>query len=171
MNQRNPAKSPVDRIPGVSLRPESERDLEFLFRLYSSTRADEMALVPWDDEQIEDFLRMQFSAQRSYYLEHYREARFDVVEENGKPIGRLYVARWPDDIRVIDIALLPERRGGGLGGRIMQALLDEAADADQSVSIHVEVYNRAIRLYERLGFVPAGDEGGAYRLMEWRAKI
>lgn len=157
-----------DSVAGMILRPETEADLEFLRQLYASTRADEMALLDWTEAQKDAFLNMQFNAQRSYYREHYRETRFDVIERDGEAIGRLYVARWPDDIRVVDIALVPAHRGQGLGGALMRALLEEAAAAGKSVSIHVEVYNPALRFYERLGFQAKGDDKGVYRLMEWR---
>ncbi len=159
-----------ESVAGLILRPETEEDLEFLYHLYASTRADEMAAVDWTPEEKEAFLRMQFSAQRSYFREHYGDARFDVIERDGQAIGRLYVARGPDDIRVVDIALMPEHRGQGLGGGLMRALLDEAAAAGKSVSIHVEVYNPALRLYERLSFQAKGEDNGVYRLMEWRAE-
>ncbi len=159
-----------ESVAGLILRPETEEDLEFLYHLYASTRADETALLDWTEEEKEAFLRMQFSAQRGYYRGHYRETRFDVIEREGEAIGRLYVARWPDDIRVVDIALMPEHRGQGVGGGLMRALLDEAAAAGKSVSIHVEVYNPALRLYERLGFQAKGQDDGVYRLMEWRGE-
>lgn len=159
-----------ESVAGLILRPETEEDLEFLYHLYASTRTDEMALLDWTEEEKHAFLQMQFSAQHGYYREHYRESRFDVIERDGEAIGRLYVARWPDDIRVIDIALMPEHRGQGLGGTLMRALLDEATAGAKSVSIHVEVYNPALRLYERLGFRAKGEDNGVYRLMEWRAE-
>lgn len=156
-------------MAGLALRPEREDDVDFLHRLYASTRTDEMALVDWTAQAKAGFLRAQFEAQHGYYLEHYRESRFDVIEQAGVAIGRLYVARRADDVRIIDIALLPEHRGHGLGGGLLRALLDEAAAAGKSVSIHVEVYNPALRLYERLGFKPRGEDNGVHRLMEWRA--
>ncbi len=137
----------VDSVTGLLLRPETEEDLEFLYHLYASTRADEMAAVDWSPEEKEAFLRLQFSAQRDHYREHYRDSRFDVIEREGEAIGRLYVARRRDDIIVVDIALMPEHRGQGLGGGLMRALLDEAAAAGKIVSIHVGLYNPAIRIY------------------------
>jgi ribosomal protein S18 acetylase RimI-like enzyme len=158
----------IQTMAGLTLRPECDHDLEFLHRLYASTRADEMALVDWSLEQKELFLQTQFDAQHSHYLEHYQESRFDVIEQAGDAVGRLYVARWPDDICIIDIALLPEHRGRGLGGRMLQALLDEAAATGKSVSLHVEINSPALRLYERLGFKPKGEDNGINRMMEWR---
>ena len=162
-------KSEIQTMAGLTLRPERGDDLEFLHRLYASTRADEMALVDWSPEEKGIFLQSQFEAQHSYYLEYYPESRFDVIEQAGVAIGRLYVARRPDDIRIIDIALLPEQRGRGLGGRMLQALLDEAATTGKSVSMHVEINNPALHLYERLGFKPKGEVSGINRLLEWRS--
>ena len=159
-----------ESVAGLILRPETEADLEFLYRLYASTRADEMAVLDWTPEEKEAFLRGQFSAQRGHYREHYRDARFDVIERQGEAIGRLYVLRRPDDIIVVDIALMPEHRGQGLGGGLMRALLDEAAAAGKSVSIRVQLYNPALRLYERLGFQTKGEDDGLYRPMEWRGE-
>ena len=122
-----------ESVAGLILRPETEADLEFLYHLYASTRADEMAALDWTPEQKEAFLRMQFSAQRGHYREHYRDCRFDVIEREGEAIGRLYVLRRPDDIIVVDIALMPEHRGQGLGGGLMRALLDEAAGVRRSI--------------------------------------
>ncbi len=65
---------------------------------------------------------------------------------------------------------MPEHRGQGLGGGLMRALLDEAAAAGKSVSIRVQLYNPALRLYQRLGFQAKGEDDGLYRPMEWRGE-
>ena len=150
----------------VSLRPATGADRGFLLRVYGATRADELALVDWTDEQKQAFVAMQFSAQDTHYRSHYANASFDVVLVDGEAAGRLYVDRGADDIRVIDIALLPDRRGAGIGSLLLRQLLDEAAATARKVSIHVEVDNRARRLYDRLGFVPVADRG-LHLLMEW----
>ena len=147
------------------LRPAGPDDRDFLLRVYASTREEELRLVDWSDEQKAAFVEQQFEAQDAYYREHYHPATFDVIEDGGEPIGRLYVARWEDEIRIMDIALLPEHRGHGIGTALLRALLDEAAEAGQRLSIHVELNNPARRLYERLGFAPV-EERGVYVLME-----
>jgi ribosomal protein S18 acetylase RimI-like enzyme len=151
--------------PRTRLRPISESDDRFLRRVYASVREDELALVPWDEAQREAFLRQQFDAQDRHYREHYDGASFDVIEVEGEPAGRLYVARWEDEIRIMDIALLPEHRGAGIGTRLLRDLLDEARRTGRRVSIHVEKQNRALRLYERLGFATVADRG-VYLLLE-----
>ena len=139
-------------------------DDAFLCRVYASTRADELALTDWDDAEKAAFVRMQFDAQRAHYAEHYTGTSHHVIEVGGEPAGRLYVARWTEEIRIVDIALLPQFRRRGVGGDLLRRLLAEGAAAGKRVSIHVEKFNPARRLYERLGFVPAADRG-VYELM------
>jgi GNAT superfamily N-acetyltransferase len=115
--------------------------------------------VPWDDAQKDAFLRSQFDAQDAWYREHYAAASFDVILIDGEPAGRLYVLRRDAEIRVVDIALLPEHRGIGIGTTLLRDLLTEADAAGKSVTIHVERFNPGLRLYERLGFSIAEDRG------------
>jgi RimJ/RimL family protein N-acetyltransferase len=152
----------------TSLRPETPDDYEFLAELYASTREEELRPVDWSPEQKRLFLRMQFDAQFAHYRLHYREAEFWVIERGGERIGRLYLHYRPEDLRIVDIALVAAARGQQLGGRIVRRLLDDAAAAGRSVSIHVERNNPALRLYQRFGFRQI-DENGIYLLMEWRA--
>jgi len=150
----------------IGLRPATAEDGPLLYAVYASTRAEELALVDWDEGQKTAFVQMQFTAQHQYYHEHYADAAFQVVVCDGDPAGRLYVARWPTEIRIIDIALLPQYRNRGIGGLLLEQLLDEAAQAGKRVSIHVERFNPALRLYARLGFRQL-EERGVYLLMEW----
>lgn len=150
----------------VAYRPIREDDQEFLCQLYATTRQEELKAVPWSDEQKADFLRMQFNAQHAHYQSHFPDAEYQIILSGEAMIGRLYLDRRDDEHRIIDIALLPEQRGQGLGGAIMRDILDEAAAAGKPVRIHVEMYNPAMHLYERLGFRRTGDTG-VYYLMEW----
>jgi ribosomal protein S18 acetylase RimI-like enzyme len=151
----------------VVLRPVTPEDVDFLRAVYASSRADELALTDWSDEQKAQFCASQFAAQDAYYREHYVTAQFSVIERGGVPAGRLYIDRWPDEIRIMDITLLPEHRRAGIGTKLLQALQNEAAAAGQALSIHVERFNPALGLYERLGFKLREDKG-VYLLMEWR---
>jgi ribosomal protein S18 acetylase RimI-like enzyme len=151
---------------GLSLRPIRPRDRAFLYKIYAGTRAEEFAVVPWDEAEKERFLQWQFDAQHKFYMEQFPAARFDIVLQRRRRIGRLYVDRRAEEIRIIDIALLPERRGNGIGGMLMRELLDEAAAAGKPVRIHVEKFNRALGLYRRLGFSQIEDQG-VYLLMQW----
>jgi len=150
----------------LALRPVAPADRELLYRIYASTRTEELAVTGWDDTQKAAFLRSQFDAQHRYYMANYRDARFQVIEWERAPVGRLYLARWPDEIRIIDIALLPEYRGQGLGTRLLWDIQTDARQAGLSVTIHVERFNPALSLYERLGFRMIEDKG-VYLLLKW----
>jgi RimJ/RimL family protein N-acetyltransferase len=151
-----------ERITLRAIRPADE---PFLCELYASTRAEELRPVPWTPAEKTAFLRQQFHAQHTHYQQHYPSARFDVIELGGRPIGRLYVDRRPDEILIVDISLLPACRGAGIGTGILRGLLAEAAATVRPTRIHVELTNPAQRLYRRLGFVLIADRG-VYRLME-----
>jgi ribosomal protein S18 acetylase RimI-like enzyme len=115
--------------------------------------------VAWDDAQKEAFLRQQFEAQDAWWQENYAEASFDVILVEGEPAGRLYVHRGRSEIRIVDIALLPEHRGNGVGTGLLEKLLAEGDADGKSLTIHVERMNPALRLYERLGFSVVEDKG------------
>ena len=149
----------------ITLRPITDADMEFLLRLYASTREAELEPVPWTPEEKAAFVHQQFWAQHQHWRENYTDTSWDLVLLDGEPVGRLYVARWPDEIRIVDIAIAPAHRGRGLGTRLFGELLAEGDRLGKKTSIHVEVFNPARRLYERLGFVQAGDRG-VYLLME-----
>ena len=151
----------------IRLKPIRPGDEEFLYQVYASTRMDEMAMVDWSKEQIESFLRMQFNAQHKYYQENYVGSRFDIILKNKTSVGRLYVARWEKEVRIIDIALLPEFRRKGIGSKLLKDIMAEAANDDKPVSIHVEHNNPALSLYQMLGFHQI-DDTGVYFLMEWK---
>jgi ribosomal protein S18 acetylase RimI-like enzyme len=148
----------------ITLRPAAAADRALLEAVYRSTRESELALVSWDDATKRAFVAQQFAAQEQHYREHYPGATFDVIEADGGPAGRLYVHRGDADIRIMDIALLPECRGRGIGTRVLRGVLAAACASARSVSIHVERGNPARRLYERLGFRVVGEHG-IYLLM------
>jgi ribosomal protein S18 acetylase RimI-like enzyme len=149
----------------AELRPVGRGDTEFLYRVYAGTRAEELAVVPWDEAQKDAFLRAQFAAQDAHYRQHYPGATLDVIEVGGEPVGRLYVHRGPSDIRIMDIALAPPFRARGIGTGLLHRLMAEADESARKLSIHVEMNNPARTLYERLGFAVAGERG-VYVLME-----
>lgn len=148
-----------------ALRPVAPGDEPFLFAVYASTRTEELAPVPWSEEEKQAFLRQQFAAQHRYYTEQFPGCSFDVILRAGQPAGRLYVDRREREISIIDIALLPEHRRAGIGSALLQTILEEADRDRKPVVIHVEHFNPALRLYERLGFRKV-DDSGVYFLME-----
>jgi GNAT superfamily N-acetyltransferase len=153
---------------GFALRPETDADDPFLRRLYASTRAAELAVTNWSDYQKLAFTNSQFALQYHHYRTYYPATEWNVLEHNGVPMGRLYLERRATTLLVIDIALLPEWRGRGLGTSLMEWVCMQARAAGKSVTVAVEKNNRAQTLYRRLGFREIGDHGVHWD-MEWDA--
>jgi GNAT superfamily N-acetyltransferase len=142
-----------------------DSDRAFLARVYASTRAEELAQLDWPGEAKVAFLEQQFAAQDAHYRQHYTGASFDVVVDDGADVGRLYVDRWEREIRIMDIAILPDFRGRGIGSRLLASLIEESEGSGKPLTIHVERMNPALTWYERLGFRQSEDRG-VYLLME-----
>jgi ribosomal protein S18 acetylase RimI-like enzyme len=163
---------PVFQLPatllsqGFALRLEREDDLPFLIRLYASTREPELAITGWSSEQKQAFVLSQFQAQRRHYRTYIADCRFDVLECRGEPFGRLYLAFGPTRLNIVDIALLPEWCGRGIGTSLLRAVMETAEQSGRGVVIFVEKYNPALRLYRRLGFTEVQDVGMQFE-MEW----
>lgn len=153
--------------PSIALRDERPGDEAFLRDLYASTRAAEMARVPWDDAQKAAFVQMQFQLQRTHYRRYFPDAAIQLILDGDRPIGRLYVAAGPDGVNLMDISLLPEYRNRGLGGELVKQVMRDGETRGMAVTLHVELDNPAQRLYRRLGFRDV-ELRGAHIFMEWR---
>jgi ribosomal protein S18 acetylase RimI-like enzyme len=140
----------------LSLSPIAASDSTFLSALYNTTRENEMALVPWAEDQKAAFLQSQFQAQHQHYIVKYPNGNFQIISYNTEKIGRLYTCELDDEIRIIDISILPEYRGKGIGTRVITDILQAAA---KPVTIYLESFNPSQSLFERLGFEPISDEG------------
>jgi ribosomal protein S18 acetylase RimI-like enzyme len=152
----------------VTMRQVTDEDRPLLFALYASTRAEEIALLPWDDAQRGAFLNMQFAAQQQHYTSYYPESAHLIILKGTIPVGRLWVDRRPDEIRILDITILPEQRGNGIGTPVIEGLMREAGETRRPLTIYVENFNRSLGLFERLGFEKVGEHGIS-NLMKWIA--
>ena len=142
----------------IGLREATEADRPFLFEVFASTRAGELAVLPWPEEQKRAFLAQQFAAQDAAYRGRWPGGRFLVVERDGVPVGRLYRCEQPGELRLVDVTLLPEARGAGIGSALLAGLLAEADARALRTALHVQRQNPARRLYERLGFTETGGD-------------
>ncbi len=150
----------------LAYRPYAAEDFDFIEALYRSTRDEELALSGWPEAAKTEFLAQQHRAQHQHYQAHYPDAERLILERDGTPIGRLYVDAWPLELRIVDISLMPAVRGQGIGEAVLRDVIAWAEDQAKGVSIHVEKFNPARRLYQRLGFVMTEDKG-VYELMEY----
>jgi GNAT superfamily N-acetyltransferase len=154
------------RRSDIELRVVALGDEQFLRRLYASSRAGELAVVGWQPEQLEAFLEMQYSARERHYRKQFPDADDLLVLVGGQPAGRLCVNRGNQELRVVDIALLPEHRGSGIGGALIAGLQEEATTAGLPLALQVEAGNPAANLYRRVGFVSDAADG-VYNSMRW----
>jgi ribosomal protein S18 acetylase RimI-like enzyme len=153
----------------LHLRPERDEDAPFRFKLFCESRPAEFALLQLDPAVFEQLMRFQFHAQTVTYRANFPDARFDIIERDRAPIGRIVVNRPGTMLHIVDQAIVPELRNRGLGTAIMKALMDEATPNGLPVRLKVASTNDpSMRLYRRLGFVPIRTEPLSIE-MEWRA--
>jgi len=169
----NPAAETIKRRTTMSdtrinTRPIQSHDMDFLYRVYASTREAELAATGWSEAKQTAFLRQQFNAQHAYYQQQFRDASYEIVFADNQPMGRLYLDKRDDEIRIIDIALLPQYRGQGIGSGLLRQIMRDADSTGLAVSIHVEKFNPALRLYKRLAFAEIENQG-VYILMRYSA--
>ena len=158
----------------IRLRPIQDEDHSFLCKVYGSTREKELQQVEyWSEEQKQMFINQQFAAQHEYYQKNYVGGDFYVIEFNKESIGRLYFHQnfQASGIRIIDIAILPKWQNQGIGSSLLQDILITAENKEKAVSIHVESFNPAKKMYEKLGFKKISETNGVYHLMEWRCSV
>jgi len=152
----------------VILRPVCKDDYSFLLNVYATTRSEELAQTGMDQAQQDVFIDLQFRAQDADYRHRFPNAAYSVIELAGQPVGRLYVDRRKDEIRILDVTIMPTHRSQGIGTRLLQELIDEAREAGQPLTIYLDNGSASIRLFERLGFRPT-EPGEPVTLFEWSA--
>lgn len=152
---------------GISYREMADGDLPFVAALYATTRARELEATGWPDAMKAAFCDQQHRVQQAQYRATYKDAEWLIVERGAAPVGRLYLGRDGDALLLIDVSLVPEQRGAGLGGAIVSDVLAMGRAAGRPVALHVDRFNPALRLYERLGF-RVEEETPLYLRMAWR---
>lgn len=155
----------------IVLRPVGPEDEPFLFELYASTRADELAQWGWNEAQQTAFLRLQLNGQQASYRMQFPQAEHQLILFNDQPVGQMFVASTDEEVRLVDISLLPQHRNRGVGASLIRDLCATAARQGKPCRLRVFKSNQAAaRLYLRLGFIPNG-ESETHIQMEWRAPV
>lgn len=150
-----------------TLRPVTAEDTAFLLQVYKSSRGEDLRELGWDEARIDEFLKMQYEAQRTFDGKDFAQATDEVILSSGERAGRLLVDSRENEIRCIDLALLPEFRNRGLGTLLVRRLQQKAAAANKPLRLQVIRFSRAINLFERLGFVRTSESGTHFQL-EWK---
>ena len=154
-------------MPSLTTRPETPADMPFLLEVYAGARQEELNVAGWPEATRKAFVEMQFKAQQQGYQTAFPLAERVIILEDDKPVGRMVVDRAEGEIRLVDIAVLPARRGRGLGKMLIEKLLLEAVEARKPVRLSVVKGLRAMHLYERLGFRKVGEDL-LRQEMEWK---
>lgn len=157
------------REQSISLRPATEDDQEFLLALYKSSRGDDLRDLGWEEERIAEFLEMQYEAYQNFLASDHPDIQDQVVLSFGEPVGHLSVEQRPEEIRLVDVSLMPEQRQHGTGTLLIQELQTQAAAAKRPLRLQVIRFGRAVALFERLGFRRTSETGSHFQ-MEWLLK-
>lgn len=152
----------------VSLRAVTPMDSNFLFKLYASTRAEEIRQTGWDAPQQKIFLTSQYRARQESYRRQFPSAEISVIIQRGIPIGGLIVDRQPAAMTLVDLALMPLNRGQGIGRLVAQDLITQAKLNHHIIKAHALHRSPALRFWLRLGFTPIPGENEFYTAIEWR---
>lgn len=158
---------PADRARPPVLRPVRDADRAFLLRLYTGGRGD-LAALPLPEPARRQMIEMQFEAQAQGYARQFPRASHDIVVLDGCALGQIRVDRSGAVVQAIDLSLLPEARGQGIGTRLLTGLQEEASVTGRVLRLSVLHGNPAERLYRRLGFTARGDTG-THLEMQWCA--
>jgi len=153
----------------ITLRPASEDDRDFLLVLYKSSRGDDLRGLGWDEARIDEFLGMQYEAHQNFLVTDHPNLQDQIVLSYGEPVGHLAIEQRPDEIRLVDMALLPSHRQRGTGTLLIQELQTQAAAAKRPLRLQVIRFNRAVELFEHLGFRRTSETGSHFQ-MEWLLK-
>lgn len=148
------------------LRSAVAGDFAFIESLFNDVRAPEFELAGLDGPALAQLLAIQFRAQRTHYERAYPEREDFIIEVDGEPAGEWLVAELPHEVRLIDISLLRQFRGQGIGTSLLTGLQERAAGVCKPVVLHVEMHNPAKRLYDRFGF-NVEEDVGIYWRMRW----
>ncbi len=160
--------APAPQPPAWTLRPATAEDEPFVAELITATLADQLAAWAWDESMREPILRMQYEARRSAYRQQFPDAERSIVVADGRSIGYQLVWRNAESIRLVDIAIAAGHRRAGIGTALIRALQSEADRAGKPLHLQVSTQNPALRLYQRLGFVPTGGNEAVLEL-RWQA--
>jgi ribosomal protein S18 acetylase RimI-like enzyme len=140
------------------LRPESDpgtadSDEVFLRRLISATVALELGAETWPEPTRSHLLDMQCTARRGARRADFPGAIGQIIQVDRDDAGWVVVAAMQDAVHLVEIMILPELRGRGIGSAVIGRIVLDAGAEGKPVRLSVNPLNLgAIRLYDRLGF-------------------
>jgi len=160
-----------EQLPSdISVRAETPDDAAFLERLFTSLHTGEMAALGLPPEMIAALARQQYANHREQLRGQFPDADRWIIVQAGSDVGRVCVNRGADEHHLVEIVLVPETRGRGIGGAMLRAIQDDARAARRDLTLRVQHGNPALQLYVRLGFVVEWDDGPS-AFMRWSPDV
>jgi ribosomal protein S18 acetylase RimI-like enzyme len=148
----------MSTLSQIVCRPVTAEDEPFLRHLIIATLAEELAAWAWPEAIRDQLLEMQYRIRRQGIDANYPGSDRSVIFTEGQPVGWIVVTWSAKDVHIVEIAVLPEQRGKGIGTRVLGDVITEAVHRGIPARLQVNVTNRAIGLYGRLGFVRTGGD-------------
>jgi GNAT superfamily N-acetyltransferase len=141
----------------MKLRAAASTDTPFLRRLHHRVYREVVTrqFGVWDEAEQDDWFEKGLA-----------EADFHLVEENEEVIGTIALKDSPDCVHLVELQILPEHQGRGLGSALLRDQIEQAQRLRRPIALRVLLENRARSLYLRHGFVTTGQTDTHY-LMEW----
>ncbi len=143
----------------VTRRQVCPADDALLLRLYAASRESELSQVQWPAEQKHAFVAMQFEAQRRHYQLTYPNGSHQVICADDAPVGRIWSCELSDELRIMDITVLPDFRGRGIGSSVLREIVAESERLEKPLRIWIETWNPSQIIFQHFGFVPVGNDG------------
>ncbi len=127
------------------LRGEKSSDEQLLWDLFA---ADRVPLL----------LGIQYAGRQASWSVQWPHAEGYVIEVGDVPVGRLLMNRSEHLWWVVDLAILPHRRGEGIGGQVVADLVRQAGMLGARLGLRTERDSRSRRLFERHGLKVVGED-------------
>ena len=141
----------------ISFRPETSEDDAFLRRLILGPIIEELGAETWTEPMRTHLAGVQYTSRRQGVRGRYPDGESRIVVADGIAAGWLYTAGFPEVVWLVEVMILSEFRGHGIGSAAVRKVVESAGA--RPVQLKVNVTNDgATRLYERLGFRRIGGD-------------
>jgi|GEM_PF-1344619 len=142
----------IDKLELIELIDESQIHHEFLFSLFVSTRAAEMAAWGWSNPQALQFLSSQYDLQQRSYRQQFRNLKTYMICQAEQPMGVIQLEEQTNSIRIINLIIATSLQRLGIGTSVLRFLQSIAVQQRKSIELTVENTNLAKQWYIHLGF-------------------
>jgi GNAT superfamily N-acetyltransferase len=131
-------------MEGVTVREATVADAPFLLSLARDAYREVLAL---------QFDGWEESIHGVRFAEKVASLPFRVVELDGEPVATVSSSIHADHVRVNELVVLPRFQNRGLGSFLLLQEIERARLVGLPLRLHTFRLNRALRFYQRHGFV------------------